>query len=96
MVKFQYQKLGLRRVSGRKGSCDRRVVKHEMHKWKSGKLKSGTGAKVKSQRQAVAVALSVARRKCGSFYARKQSRRSRSTSRHSRSTSRRYKSRSRH
>ena len=57
------QKYG-RRVSGKKGTCDRRIVKREMSLWKKGKLKSGSGVKVKSQRQAVAIALSVARRKC--------------------------------
>jgi hypothetical protein len=53
-----------RRVSGRKGTCDRRVVQREMRKWKAGKLRSGSGKRVTDQRQAVAIALSSARRKC--------------------------------
>lgn len=35
-----------------------RKVKKVMDEWKSGKLRSGSGDKVKSQKQAVAIALS--------------------------------------
>jgi hypothetical protein len=37
-------------------------VKEEMHEFKRGKLKSGSGRKVKSRRQAIAIGLSEARR----------------------------------
>ena len=38
----------------------RRVMKSEMHKFKAGTLKSGrSGKKVKSRKQAIAIALSV-------------------------------------
>lgn len=38
-------------------------VKREMHRYKRGKAKSGKGGKVKSRKQAIAIALSKARRK---------------------------------
>jgi hypothetical protein len=38
-------------------------VKREMHKYKRGKLKSGSGRKVKSRKQAIAIGLSEARKK---------------------------------
>jgi len=38
-------------------------VKGAMHKRKRGKLKSGSGKKVKSRKQAIAIGLSEARRK---------------------------------
>lgn len=37
-------------------------IKKVMHEWKSGKLKSSSGKKVKSQKQALAIALSEQRR----------------------------------
>ncbi len=37
-------------------------VKREMHKFKRGKLKSGKGGTVKSRKQAIAIALSEARK----------------------------------
>ena len=37
-------------------------VKADMHKWKEGTLKSGSGQKVTSQKQAVAISLSQARK----------------------------------
>ena len=37
-------------------------VKQVMKEYKAGKLKSGSGAKVKSRKQAVAIALSAARK----------------------------------
>jgi hypothetical protein len=37
-------------------------IKKVMHEWKSGKLKSSSGQKVKSQKQALAIALSEQRR----------------------------------
>jgi hypothetical protein len=42
-----------------KGS--QKKVKEAMHEFKEGKLKSGSGAKVKSRKQAVAIGLSEAR-----------------------------------
>jgi len=38
-------------------------VKREMHRYKRGTAKSGKGGKVKSRKQAVAIALSKARKK---------------------------------
>ena len=38
-------------------------VKNEMHRYKRGKAKSGRGGKVKSRKQAIAIALSKARKK---------------------------------
>jgi hypothetical protein len=40
-----------------------RQVKRAVHKFKRGRLKSGSGQKVKSRRQAIAIGLSEARRK---------------------------------
>src|SRR3954466_13497006 len=57
-----------KRSSGRKKSSSRRKyspsagsdVKREMHEFKRGKLKSGSGKKVKSRKQAIAIGLSEA------------------------------------
>lgn len=38
-------------------------VKREVHEYKRGKLKSGSGKKVKSRKQAIAIGLSEARKK---------------------------------
>ena len=38
-------------------------VEREMHKYKRGKLKSSSGRKVKSRKQAIAIGLSEARKK---------------------------------
>ena len=38
-------------------------VKNEMHRYKRGKAKSGKGGRVKSRKQAIAIALSKARKK---------------------------------
>jgi Family of unknown function (DUF6496) len=40
-----------------------REVKNEMHRYKRGKSKSGKGGRVKSRKQAIAIALSKARKK---------------------------------
>jgi len=48
--------------SSRSGSKGRRKVHKVMKEHKQGKLKSGSGKKVKSRKQAVAIALSEARR----------------------------------
>jgi hypothetical protein len=50
-----------RRSSGA-GSKGKRKVRKVMEEHKQGKLKSGSGKKVKSRKQAVAIALSEARR----------------------------------
>ena len=39
-----------------------REVKNEMHRYKRGKAKSGKGGRVKNRKQAIAIALSKARR----------------------------------
>ena len=51
------------RSKGRKYSPKaQQNVEKEMHKFKRGKLKSGSGRKVKSRKQAIAIGLSEARR----------------------------------
>ncbi|HLM84025.1 MAG TPA: DUF6496 domain-containing protein [Candidatus Bathyarchaeia archaeon] len=45
------------------GKKAQKSVKDAMHKMKRGKLKSGSGKKVKSRKQAVAIGLSEARKK---------------------------------
>ena len=52
-----------------KGQSPKQVVKTEMHKWKQGTLHSGSprGKKVTSQKQAIAIALSEARKAGGVF-----------------------------
>ncbi len=40
-----------------------REVKNEMHRYKRGTAKSGKGGRVKSRKQAIAIALSKARKK---------------------------------
>jgi hypothetical protein len=40
-----------------------REVKNEMHRYKRGKAKSGRGGRVKNRKQAIAIALSKARKK---------------------------------
>jgi len=40
-----------------------REVKNEMHRYKLGKAKSGRGGRVKNRKQAIAIALSKARKK---------------------------------
>jgi hypothetical protein len=48
------------------GSLAQKKVKKVMHEWKKGSLKSGRGrTKVKSKKQAIAIALSQARKKGG-------------------------------
>jgi hypothetical protein len=47
----------------RYGKAAQKSVKREMHKFKKGKLKSGSGKKVKSRKQAIAIGLSEARKK---------------------------------
>lgn len=49
----------------RYGKTAQKSVKQAMHKRKKGTLRSGTGAKVTSRKQAVAIGLSEARRKGG-------------------------------
>lgn len=44
----------------KKPSASSRKVRKVMHEFKTGKLRSGSGGKVKSRRQAVAIAMSEA------------------------------------
>jgi len=46
----------------RYGKAAQKHVKEEMHEFKRGKLKSGSGKKVKSRKQAIAIGLSKARK----------------------------------
>lgn len=47
--------------------CAERVIRAEMHKFKAGTLHSGSkkGPTVHARRQAVAIGMSAARKKCG-------------------------------
>ena len=49
-------------MAATKKSAGKKKIHKVMSEYKHGKLKSGTGGKVKSRKQAVAVALSEARR----------------------------------
>ena len=59
-----------------KKSSGSRKVKRAMHEMKRGKLKSGSGRKVKSRKQAIAIGLSEAR-KSGAKIPKKKSPRTR-------------------
>ena len=50
-----------------------RKVEKAMHERKEGTLKSGSGRKVKSRKQAIAIGLSEARRECKKVPAKKKS-----------------------
>ena len=52
-------------------------VEREMRKYKRGKLKSGSGRKVKSRKQAIAIGLSEARKKGAKAPKRKKGRKKR-------------------
>ena len=60
------------------GKAASKRVKSAMHRKKKGTLKSGSGRKVKSRKQAIAIALSEAREK-GAKVPRKSSRSSKSS-----------------
>ena len=68
---------------GRKAS---EKVEEKMHELKEGKLRSGSGRKVKSRQQAVAIGLSEARREGGKVPSRRTSKK-RSTAKSARSAS---------
>ena len=53
------------------GKAAQKRVKSAMHRRKKGTLKSGSGAKVKSRKQAIAIGLSEAREKGGKVPKRK-------------------------
>lgn len=44
--------------------CQRKKVEVVMHEYKEGSLKRRSGKKVKARKEAIAIALNVARRKC--------------------------------
>lgn len=54
-------KAATKRASSSKKTGGKAKVKKVMHEYKQGSLKSGSGGKVKSKKQAVAIALSEAR-----------------------------------
>jgi len=56
------------------GKASRKRVKSAMHRKKKGTLKSGSGRKVKSRKQAIAIGLSEARKKGAKVPRRKSSR----------------------
>ena len=55
------------------GKSAQKRVKSAMHRRKKGTLRSGSGAKVKSRKQAIAIGLSEAREKGGKVPKRKSS-----------------------
>ena len=55
------------------GESASKTVKSAMHRLKKGTLKSGSGTKVKSRKQAIAIGLSEARKKGAKVPARKSS-----------------------
>ena len=59
MAKRRGREKGRRKYSRGAGT----EVKREMHRYKRGTAKSGRGGKVKSRKQAIAIALSKARKK---------------------------------
>lgn len=63
------------------GRAASKRVKSAMHRRKKGTLKSGSGRKVTSRKQAIAIGLSEAREKGAKVPKRKSSRTSRKTSR---------------
>jgi hypothetical protein len=63
-------------------SSGKRKVKKVMHEYKEGSLKSGSGGKVKSRKQAVAIALSEAR-SAGAKIPKKKTAKKKSSSRKS-------------
>ena len=76
------------------GRAASRSVKSAMHRKKKGTLKSGSGRKVKSRKQAIAIGLSEAREKGAKVPSRKSSRKtSRKSSRKTSRTSSRKSSR---
>jgi hypothetical protein len=58
------------------GKSASKTVKSAMHRRKKGTLKSGSGRKVKSRKQAIAIGLSEARKKGAKVPTRKTSKRS--------------------
>jgi hypothetical protein len=50
-----------RKASSKKAVSEKDTVERVMHEFKEGSLKSGSGAKVKSRKQAIAIGLSEAR-----------------------------------
>jgi hypothetical protein len=51
--------------------CQRKKVEVVMHEYKEGSLKRRSGKTVKARKEAVAIALNVARRKCSKKKSRK-------------------------
>lgn len=62
-----------RKPTHRRKTCHQKKVGQVMHDWKAKKLKSSSGHRVTKHKQAVAIALSVADRKCGGNKAQKRS-----------------------
>jgi len=54
-----------RKKGSKKKTCSQRKVSKVMHEWKTGKLALRSGQKVKSHKQAIAIALNMARKYCG-------------------------------
>src|SRR5919107_1721030 len=67
-------------MASKYGKKSQDKVETEMHKFKRGTLKSGSGKKVKSRKQAIAIGLSEARREGGKVPSAPKSSSSKSTS----------------
>ena len=70
------------------GKKAQKKVEAAMHERKRGKLKSGSGKKVKSKKQAIAIGLAEARREGGKVPAKKSSRKKSSKKKSSRKSTR--------
>jgi hypothetical protein len=64
---------GTEKVMAKYGKAAAKTVKSAMHRRKKGTLKSGSGRKVTSRKQAIAIGLSEAREKGGKVPSRKTS-----------------------
>lgn len=71
------RKSTIRKPTRRTKTCHQKKVGQIMHDWKAKKLKSSSGRRVTKHKQAVAIALSVADRKCGGSKTQRTSTRSR-------------------
>jgi len=80
-------------MAARYGKKSRKKVKKAMHEMKRGKLKSGSGKKVKSRKQAIAIGLSEARRSGGKVPKKKSAKKSRKSSSSRKSSTRKSSSR---
>ena len=68
-----------RYITGKQTVCHKHVIAYEMGLFKRGKLRSSNKVTVTNPRQAIAISLSVARKKCGPGTKRTSKKRSKSS-----------------